>query len=125
MGALWDANRELTAQEIADAAAEKGDAYRVASIHQVLPRLLEKEMIKITAFKVAKTKYVRAFMPLITRDEYAAFELQHLWGDASARKFSGLKGVIHAFLDNDPNEGNALIEDISDYIKNKCSEPER
>lgn len=120
MKILWDSDKELTSQEIADESQKNGFTYTLASINQVIPRLLEKEMIEMKALKVAKTKYVRSFLPTISREEYASIELQRLWGDSSSKRISGLKGMIHTFLDNDPTEGKELIDDITNYIKDKC-----
>lgn len=123
MNILWSSDVELTVSEISELTSEK--KLSIASVNQVIPRLIEKNFIEIKSFKTASKKYARAFAPLISQAEYTSRELVSYFGrDSYIDTFSGLKALMDTLAENLENEQDrkCLFESLKSYAEEQLEE---
>lgn len=80
MEILWDSDKDLTITEISE--LSDSPKLTVPCIAQVMPRLLNKGLVRVERFIQANTKYARSFVADISRQDYAESELQKLFRKA-------------------------------------------
>lgn len=83
MKVLWDSEKGLTIQEIANELKE--EKISTPSVTQAMQRLTAKEAVKVSDLVLIVSSYTRKFVPAFGREEFMAEELKRLnkslWGN--------------------------------------------
>lgn len=98
MKVLWDKERCLTIQEIADYLNE--DKISVASVSQVIKHLISKKAIQVKEYVLVSNVYARTFYPCFSPDDYFVAELTRMKKSMFGRKKLDALGIIAALLSN-------------------------
>ena len=102
--------KALTINEIAKFSSDQ--KITVASIAQVIPRLLKKEVIHVENFIPVNTKYARTFLADITREEYMAGEIQGLFHK------TGIRSLLSTLIQiNNQDDNDKLFRDLKLFIQ--------
>ncbi len=110
MDVLWNHEKALTINEIAKFSSDQ--KITVASIAQVIPRLLKKEVIHVENFIPVNTKYARTFLADITREEYMAGEIQGLFHK------TGIRSLLSTLIQiNNQDDNDKLFRDLKIFIQ--------
>ena len=112
MKVLWDSERAMTNSEIAEELKEETQL-SVASVAQLVKRLLQKNVLE-----------ARTFKPKLTREEFIAGELLHIQKATSSDKKKGLKGIFAALFMVEKENGvnREELEAIEHFIQKKKEE---
>ena len=123
MKVLWDSEKGLTIQEIANELKE--EKISAPSVTQAMQRLTAKEAVKVSDFVLIVSSYTRMFVPAFSRKEFMAEELNRLNRSLWGNKTSTIPNVMSAlgFL-KEKNAENISVEDmkgirqiIDDFIR--------
>lgn len=123
MKVLWDSEKELTIQEIANELKE--EKISAASVTQAMQRLTAKNAVKVSDYVLVVSSYTRMFVPAFTREEFMAEELNRLNRSLWGRGTSTIPNVVAAlgFL-KEKNTEKISVEDmkglrqiIDDFIR--------
>ncbi len=68
MKVLWESKEPLSRSEIIEASPNR--SWKASSIHILLNKMLEKEVIHVAGFKKTGKTYGRTFGPLLSEQEY-------------------------------------------------------
>ena len=68
METMWKMNRPLSRSEIIELTPNR--TWKKSSIHILINKMLEKEVIKVDGFVRTNKNYGRTYAPLITKDDY-------------------------------------------------------
>ena len=98
MKVLWDKERCLTIQEIADYLKE--DKISVASVSQVIKHLISKKAIQVKEYVLVSNVYARTFSPCFSPDDYFVAELTRMKKSMFGRKKLDAIGIIAALFSN-------------------------
>lgn len=110
MDVLWNHEKALTINEISRLSSDQ--KITVATIAQVIPRLLKKEVIHVENFIPVNTKYARTFLADITREEYMAGEIQGLFHK------TGIRTMLSALVQiNNQDDNDKLFRDLKLFIQ--------
>lgn len=86
MKVLWDSDKGLTIQEIANELKE--EKISAPSVTQAMQRLTAKEAVKVSDYVLVVSSYTRMFIPAFSREEFMAEELNRLnkslWGKGTS-----------------------------------------
>lgn len=104
MNILWDHNTDLTANEIFDFLQQQNMDISIASVSQIIKRLLEKKLIEVKSLKPSARVYARTFSPLISKSDYLASELTRLQNLISSNAFLGRLGLFQMLLGHKGNQ---------------------
>ncbi len=117
MELFWDAGRPLTSMELSKMTDEFNDSY----IHRLLNSLEKKEMLQVSGLVKSGKQYARAFVPAMTREEYAAFVMKKL-GIREKKSFAqvavALLGKSEEQSEAEKQELIAELEKIVEQVKN-------
>lgn len=103
MKVLWDHDKDMTNSEIAACLKEQGIS--IASVAQVIKRLLEKGAVIVTNHVLVSNVYARSFRPSISRDQFIAEELERLRQSAFFNRKKGVKRMFVSLLQSDDGAG--------------------
>lgn len=116
---LWDGEVSMTINEIAVKMNETGTAASVASVAQVMKKMLDKAMVRVEDHKLVSNVYARTFLPVMTREDYMGEEIRRLQSMLSVNKRVSTMGLFQTLLQN---SGNGLlsekdVDDLEEYLK--------
>lgn len=111
MGVLWDHERCMTSQEIADCL--KKEKISVASVMQAVKRLVEKKAVTVGDLVPVSRVYARAFSPSYSKEEFLAKEFGRLQKFVSHSNKVNIAGITAALLNNEKTK-NLKLEDIEE-----------
>lgn len=118
MKVLWDKGESLTINEVSECMNQQGASISVASVAQVMKKLLEKDMVKVKEHKLVSNVYARTFGPVLQREEYLGDEIKRLKNVISLDKRVSTMGLFQTLL---RNTGDALnekdIDELGDMLK--------
>ncbi len=113
MALLWDSDENLTINEMTEKLQYITTDISVASVAQIVKRLLDKKMIRVEEHKLVSNVYARTFAAVMTREDYMKSELNRLQRLVSFSKRFGKVGVLQAFLGTMESE-NLSQKDIEE-----------
>ncbi len=122
MKVLWDSEKAMTNSEIAEELKDTG--LSVASVAQLVKRLLKKEVIEVCDHILVSNVYARTFQPRLTREEFIAGELLHMQDATSSDKKKGLKGIFAALVlvEKENNINKQDLEILERFVQKKKEE---
>lgn len=121
MHLLWEANTPLTTIEMLE--GSQGKSWNGNYLHKMLRALLKKGFLQVCGVKQHGTKYVRQFIPIITKEEYAADFMSSQGFDI--KSFSKVALALVRKDDNQSSDETAkLISELEEMIK-KFTEQEK
>ena len=111
MKVLWDADKGLTIQEIANEL--KAEKISAPSVTQAMQRLVAKAAVKVSDYVLVVSSYTRKFVPAFNREEFMAEEMSRLSRSLWGKGKSTVSNVVAAlgFL-KEKNAENISIEDM-------------
>ena len=111
MKVLWDSDKGLTIQEIANELKE--EKISAPSVTQAMQRLVAKEAVKVSDYVLVVSSYTRMFVPAFSREEFMAEELNRLNKSLWGKGTSTIPNVVAAlgFL-KEKNVESISIEDM-------------
>ena len=117
MGILWSSERPLTSVELMEMTQDH--SWESGYMHKMLRSLLKKEIVKVCGMVQYGKQYARQFVPMLTREEYAARQALS----------TGIKGnsigKVAAALAKEAENSEELIGQLEEIIQQlKCGEPE-
>jgi len=117
MGILWSSERPMTSVELMEMTQDH--SWESGYIHKMLRSLLKKEIVKVCGIVQYGKQYARQFVPMLTKEEYAA----------KLALSTGIKGSsigkVAAALAKETENSEELIEQLEEIIQQmKCGEPE-
>lgn len=107
MNILWDHDTDLTNNEIFDYLHEQGHSLSIASVSQLMKRLLDKKLVRVKSFKPSSRVYARTFEPIINKQDYLKDELNRLQKIISSNDHYGTLGLFQMLL------GHSLDQSLS------------
>lgn len=111
MKALWDSDRGLTIQEIANELKE--EKISAQSVTQAMQRLVAKNAVKVSDFVLVVSSYTRIFIPAFSREEFMAEEMNRLSKSLWGKGKSTISNVVAALgFIKENNVENITIEDM-------------
>lgn len=123
MKVLWDSEKGMTIQEIANELKE--EKISAPSVSQAMQRLTAKDAVKVSDYVLVVSSYTRMFVPAFSREEFMAEELNRLNKSLWGNKTATIPNVMSAlgFL-KEKNAENISVEDmkgirqiIDDFIR--------
>lgn len=105
---LWDNEESLTISEIASQMTTLGNATSVASVAQVMKKLLERTAVKVDEHRLVSNVYARTFLPVMTREDYMGEEIRRLQNTLSVNKRVSTMGLFQTLLQN---SGDGLLNE--------------
>lgn len=100
MKTLWNNGNCMTISEIAESMQQRGIAISVASVAQVIKKLLEKKLIIVHDHKLVSNVYARTFETVMAKEEYLTEEIQRLQDIASDEKNESIATIIRILFQN-------------------------
>lgn len=121
MGVMWEQEKALTIQEIADYLGEK--KISASSVSQAMKRLLKKKAVTVSEHRQVANVYARAFQPSFGRGEFARAEVERLSGKLSFRKPFSVAGVAAELIRGDTGQlTRKEMEELQEIIDRKKRE---
>ena len=118
MGILWSSERPLTSVELMEMTQDH--SWESGYMHKMLRSLLKKEITKVCGMVRYGKQYARQFVPMLTKEEYAAKLVL-----STGIKGSSI-GKVVAVLAGEAEDGEELIGQLEEIIQQlKCGEPEK
>lgn len=113
MEVLWGSEQPMTSVDLIE--KTKGYSWESGYIHKMLRSLLKKDIIAVCGMVQYGKQYARQFVPIITKEEYAA----------RLALSTGIKGSsigkVTAALVKESENSDELIEQLEEIIKQiKC-----
>lgn len=111
MKVLWDSDKGLTIQEIANELKE--EKISAPSVTQAIQRLVAKNAVKVSDYVLVVSSYTRIFVPTFCREEFMAEEVNRLSKNLWGKGKSTISNVVATlgFLKEKSAE-NISIEDM-------------
>lgn len=113
MKVLWDKGESLTINEVSECMNQQGEGISVASVAQVMKKLLEKNMVKVCEHKLVSNVYARTFEPVFKREDYIGEEITRLRNVISVDKRVSTMGIFQTLLRN-PSDTPLEEEDLEE-----------
>lgn len=114
MGVLWEYEKGLTSQEIADCL--KREKISAPSVMQAMKRLVEKKAVSVSNLVPVSRVYARAFSPNFSKEEFLAAEFGRLQRSVSNSNRINIVGIAASLFNSDENQ-NIGLEDIEKLQK--------
>lgn len=90
MKVLWDSEKGLTIQEIANELKE--EKISAPSVTQTMQKLTAKDAVKVSDYVLVVSSYTRMFVPAFSREEFMAEEMNRLskslWGKGKSTRMN-------------------------------------
>lgn len=125
MGALWDNEKDMTIQEIAENLKEHH--LSPASVTQAINRMVKKAAVEVSDHIPVSNVYARTFHPCISREAFAGAEIRRLEKKIAPKKRLSVNGLMAALLQNDtgkPVSRQELdeLQALIDHLKSEESD---
>lgn len=119
MKVLWDKGESLTINEVSECMNQQGASISVASVAQVMKKLLEKDMVKVCEHKLVSNVYARTFEPVLKREAYIGDEINRLKRVISVDKRISTMGIFQTLLRNtgDGSLDENDLEELDNILK--------
>lgn len=109
MSVLWHTGKSMTSSAI----AESDNGLSINTVQAATRNLMKKGYIKVDDIVYSGTVLTRSYKPIISAEQYAAYQLQSM--RANALNFSTLNFINHIVK----NDNAAILEELEDIIKRK------
>ena len=116
MEIFWEKKEPLTSVDISECSADR--SWNGNYIHMMLRSLLKKGMIEVCGTVQCGTQYARQFLPLVTKEQYAA----KLVMSKGIEKSSSAAVTVAMVNEVNKADGEGLVkqlEEIIEELKNK------
>lgn len=114
METIWDNNRSMTIQEISDCLKER--KVSVASVSQVMRRLLKKKAVVVSEHILVSNVYARTFQACISREQFVSARIRELESNMSS---VGMAAAILKYASEDERVERKEIEELQKLIEEK------
>lgn len=121
MGVMWEQERDMTIQEIADCLEKQ--KISPSSVSQAMKRLLKKKAVTVSEHRQVANVYARAFQPNFGRGEFTRSEIERLGGKLSFQRRFSMAGIAAELLREDTEEISPKeMEELQEIIDRKKRE---
>ena len=119
MKVLWDSEKGMTVQEIAEVL--KKEKISNASISQAIRNMLKKGAVEVSEFVLVSNVYARCFKTCFGQKEYLAAEFCRLQKNVFGNKSKHTAGITAAFLGTAKKSDicEAEIEELQKIVNEK------
>lgn len=107
MELLWKVDRSLSRSEFIELSPNR--SWKASSIHILLNKLLEKELIEVDGFVKTGKNYGRTYRPSITQEQYLIQQMQKTSTDKKATSKASL-ALFSALLKEGDIDGEVIDE---------------
>lgn len=118
MNLLWETGRALSRSEIIDLSPNR--SWKQSSIHILLNKMLEKEVIKVDGFVRTGKTYGRVYSPTITQNDYTVMQIIDN-ANYQKSKSSATLAIFKALL-SDSDVDASLINELQNMIDRRKKE---
>lgn len=116
METMWKMNRPLSRSEIIELTPNR--TWKKSSIHILINKMLEKEVIKVDGFVRTNKNYGRTYAPLITKDDYIVSTFDKIKTSYSDSKSSAVTSIFAALI-QDEDINDELLDELQQMIERR------
>lgn len=116
METMWKMNRPLSRSEIIELTPNR--TWKKSSIHILINKMLEKEVIKVDGFVRTNKNYGRTYAPLITKDDYIVSTFDKIKTSYFDSKSSAVTSIFAALI-QDKDINDELLDEPQQMIERR------
>lgn len=116
METMWKMNRPLSRSEIIELTPNR--TWKKSSIHILINKMLEKEVIKVDGFVRTNKNYGRTYAPLITKDDYIVSTFDKIKTSYFDSKSSAVTSIFAALI-QDEDINDELLDELQQMIERR------
>lgn len=116
METMWKMNRPLSRSEIIELTPNR--TWKKSSIHILINKMLEKEVIKVDGFVRTNKNYGRTYAPLITKDDYIVSTFDKIKTSYFDSKSSAVTSIFAALI-QDKDINDELLDELQQMIERR------
>ena len=116
METMWKMNRPLSRSEIIELTPNR--TWKKSSIHILINKMLEKEVIKVDGFVRTNKNYGRTYAPLITKDDYIVSTFDKIKTSYFDSKSSAVTSIFAALI-QDKDINDELLDELQQMIESR------
>ena len=116
METMWKMNRPLSRSEIIELTPNR--TWKKSSIHILINKMLEKEVIKVDGFVRTNKNYGRTYASLITKDDYIVSTFDKIKTSYFDSKSSAVTSIFAALI-QDKDINDELLDELQQMIERR------
>ena len=116
METMWKMNRPLSRSEIIELTPNR--TWKKSSIHILINKMLEEEVIKVDGFVRTNKNYGRTYAPLITKDDYIVSTFDKIKTSYFDSKSSAVTSIFAALI-QDKDINDELLDELQQMIERR------